>query len=145
MEEIRKYAGIINEDDAGSYATALDAFLCKLPKDQPLSHSSVDKFNERRIDKCKNIKDFTFNYDSEEKFVSEVMNWFILKNKPYIKLRPGETESSDTIPAYNRRLIRDKAKEYFKLQSEITHETKADKDAKDRQRKLDYANSYPRY
>lgn len=144
MEEIRKYAGIINEDDAGSYATALDAFLCKLPKDQSLNYSSIAKFNEERIKKCKKLKDFTFNYSTEEKFVNDVMDWFISNNKPYIKLKPGEAENSGSMPAYNRGLIRNLAKEYFELQSKITHETEADKDAKDRQRKLDFANSYPR-
>lgn len=142
MEEIRKYAGIINEDNAGSYAKALDAFLYKEYKLQPPDQGSVAKFNIDRIDQCKRTKDFTFEYKTKETFVSDVINWF-LTEKDYVGQNQPTRERAERA-SYLRDLIRRLAEDYFDKQSKLIHETKADKDAKDLQRKLDYANSYPR-
>ena len=142
MEEIRKYAGIINEDTAGSYATALDTYLYKEYKLQPPDQGSVARFNIDRIDQCKQTKDFTFEYKTKEVFVRDVMNWFLTEVN-YVNQNQPTKERAERA-SYLRTLIKYLAEDYFDKQSGIAHETEADKDAKDRQRKLNYANRYPR-
>lgn len=143
MEEIRKYAGIINEDNAESYATALDVYLCRKPTLQDLKNISISEYNTNRIKKCHSTKDFTFEYKTKETFVNDVMNWFLTKTN-YVSQNQPTKERAERA-SYLRGLIKRLAEDYFNKQSEITHETEADKDAKDLQRKLDFANNYPQF
>lgn len=76
MEEIRKYAGIINEDSAEGYAAALDKYLCKDYNEQSEDKNSIATFNQERIKLCLKIKDLTFKYETKQKFVNGVLNWF---------------------------------------------------------------------
>lgn len=146
MEEIRKYAGIINEENSDSYSYVLDKFLCKWPTEAAkLEQIPIEHFNDDRIKKCKDTGDLTFNYKSKTVFVNEVLNWFITRKK-YVALPKGHNmETSKSDAGYTLRLIRRLAREYFdKRVGALPCETEADKDARDRQKKLDYADNYPR-
>ena len=139
MEEIRKYAGIINEDSAEGYATALDKYLCDNYDQQPENKNSIATFNQERIKLCLKIKDLTFNYETKQKFVDDVLNWFST-NRNYTTTLSKRKNSED--PEYLRRLITDYAGDYFDMQSKLTHETEVDKDARDKQKKTDFAKNW---